>query len=185
MKIIRSFEAFDGAASVAALGMFDGVHICHQKLIRTAVTLAEQIGAESVVCTFDRHPLAVLRPESAPLPLLSQEENLAKFARLGAGYALIETFTPELGATPPEDYLRALVKGLRARVIAAGENHTFGRGGRGDARLIREMADELGYRAVIVPPVTDGDVVCSSTHIRRLLAAGETEHAARLMEIVP
>ena len=183
MKIIHGPGEFTGAASVVALGMFDGVHIGHQALIRRAVALAGALGAQSVVCTFDRHPLSVLFPERAPVPLLSLEENLAKFEILGADCALVQAFTPEYGATPPKDFLRNLVGDYRVRAIVAGENYTFGAGGRGDAALIRHMAPELGYRAEIVPPVMDGGVMCSSTRIRQLLEAGEVAHAARLLEI--
>ena len=95
----------------------------------------------------------------------------------------MQAFTPEYGATPPEDFLRRLVSDFRVRAIVAGENYTFGAGGRGDAALIRSMADALGYRAEIVPPVMDGDVMCSSTRIRQLIEAGETAHAARLLKL--
>ena len=95
----------------------------------------------------------------------------------------MQRFTPEYGATPPEDFLRALVRDYRVRAIVAGENYTFGAGGKGNAALIRRMAGELGYRAEIVPPVMDGDVMCSSTRVRQLLEAGENEHARRLLEI--
>ena len=183
MRIIHSEAAFDAAASVAALGMFDGVHIGHQALIRRAVALARAMDAACVVCTFDRHPLSVLCPERAPKPLLPLEQNLEKFEQLGADYALVQSFTPEYSVTPPETFLAALAAGLLVRAVVAGENYTFGAGGRGDAALIRRMAPRLGYRAEIVPPVMDGDVMCSSTWIRRLLARGELEHARRLMEI--
>lgn len=183
MRIIHSASEFTGPASVVALGMFDGVHIGHQALIRRAVALAEELDAESVVCTFDRHPLAVLFLEKAPKPLLSLGENLAKFERLGADWALVQAFTPEYGATPPEDFLKALVLDYRVRAIVAGENYTFGDHGRGDAAMIRDMAGALGYRAEIVPSVMDGDVMCSSTRIRQLIEAGETAHAERLLRI--
>ena len=183
MRIIHSEAQFDAPASVVALGMFDGVHIGHQALIRRAVALAKELGAASVVCTFDRHPLSVLCPGRAPAALLPLEENLRKFERLGADFALVQAFTREYGETPPEDFLRALAMDLRARAVVAGENYTFGAGGRGDAALVRSLAPALGYRAVIVPPVMDGDVMCSSTHIRSLLARGETEHAQRLLMI--
>ncbi|MBR1820434.1 MAG: hypothetical protein IJ769_02295 [Clostridia bacterium] len=183
MRIIRAESEFTGAASVVALGMFDGVHIGHQALIRRAVALARELNAESVVCTFDRHPLSVLCPERAPKALLTLKENLEKFERLGAEWALVQSFTPEYGATEPADFLRALVAGLRVRAIVTGENYTFGAGGRGDAALIRQMAPELGCRAEIVLPVMDGDVMCSSTYIRQLLAAGEREHAERLLRV--
>ena len=183
MIVIRSEAAFDAPASVVALGMFDGVHIGHQALIRRAVALARELDAKSVVCTFDRHPLSVLCPERAPKPLLSLAENLEKFERLGADYALVQAFTPAYGATPPGEFLKSLVASLRVRAVVAGENYTFGALGKGDADMIRTMAGELGYRAEIVPPVMDGNVMCSSTRIRQLLAAGETAHAQRLMEL--
>ena len=183
MKILHSEGEFTGRASVAALGMFDGVHIGHQSLIRRAVALARELDAECVVCTFDRHPLSVLCPERAPAPLLSLEENLERFARLGADAALVKPFTRAFAAMPPEDYLRALTRDLRAAAIVAGENYTFGDRGRGDADMIRGMAAELGYRAEIVPPVMDGEVMCSSTRIRRLIEAGEVDHARRLMDM--
>ena len=183
MRIIYDEREFSGRYAVVALGMFDGVHVGHQALIRRAVALAPALEAQSVVCTFDRHPLSVLCPERAPEALLPLHENLKKFERLGAEWALVQPFTLEYGATPPRDFLRQLVRALRVRAIVAGENYTFGAGGRGDAALIREMAPELGYRAEIVPPVMDGDVMCSSTWIRQLLARGESEHAQRLLHI--
>ena len=78
MKIIDTVERFDGASSVVALGMFDGVHIGHQTLIRRAVALAHERGAECVVCTFDRHPMAVLFPGRAP-----QGDDIMNYRQLG------------------------------------------------------------------------------------------------------
>lgn len=183
MKIIYDEIAFLEEASVAALGMFDGVHIGHQELIRNAVILARSLNARSVVCTFDRHPLSVLRPNRAPKPLLTLEQNLLKFERLGADYALVKAFTPEFAATEPEDYIRQLVEKMRVRAIVVGENYTFGAKGRGNADLIRALAPELGYRAMVVAPVMDGSVMASSTYVRALQAAGEVAHVHRLMDI--
>ena len=183
MKIIYDTTDFTGHRAVVALGMFDGVHIGHQALIRRTVALAGELEAQSVVCTFDRHPLSVLCPERAPRALLPLGENLKKFERLGAEWVLVQAFTPEFGATDPVPFLRGLVRDMRVAAIVAGENYTFGAKGRGDAAMIRGMAEELGYRAEIVPAVMDGDVICSSTRIRQLLARGETEHAQRLLRI--
>lgn len=183
MKIIYDEVAFLESASVAALGTFDGVHIGHQELIRNAVTLAKSLGARCVVCTFDRHPLSVLRPGRAPKPLLPLEQNLLKIERLGADYALVKAFTPEFAAIEPEDYLKQLVEKMRVRAVVVGENYTFGAKGRGDAEMIRAMAPKLGYRALVVAPVMDGSVMASSTYVRALQAAGETAHANRLLDI--
>ena len=184
MKIIYDATGFTGHRAAVALGMFDGVHIGHQALIRRTVALAKEMDAQSVVCTFDRHPLSVICPERAPQALLPLHENLKKFERLGAEWALIQAFTQEYSATDPVAFLRGLVRDMRAVAIVAGENYTFGARGRGDAALIRGMAEALGYRAEIVPSVMDGDVMCSSTRIRQLLARGETEHAQRLLRIM-
>ena len=185
MRIIHDETGFTDAASVVALGMFDGVHIGHQALIRAAVRAARELGAACIVSTFDRHPMSVLCPERAPEPLLTLEENLRKFEALGADWALVKPFTRAYGATPPEVFLREMTAGLRAKAVVAGQDYTFGDAGRGDARMLRAMSAELGYRAIIVPPVMDGEVVCSSTHIRALLAAGERDRADALLALRP
>ena len=183
MIVLHSADEFAGRASVVALGMFDGVHIGHQKLIRTAVELAEQMDAQSIVCTFDRHPLSVLFPERAPEPLLTLEENLKKFEQLGADVVFIQQFTREFAAMPPEDYIESLAENLRAKAIVIGENYTFGREGRGDAAMVQLLAAKYGYRARIVEPVADEEGLISSTRIRRLLRNGETDRAHQRLDI--
>lgn len=183
MIVLNSAAAFEGNASAVALGMFDGVHIGHQRLIRRAVELAHEIGALSVVCTFDQHPLEVLCPQRAPKRLLSLEENLEKFERLGADCALVAPFTRAFAATEPEAYLQHLVTDMRAKAIVVGENYTFGRAGRGNTEMICALAEELGVRAEVVEPVMDGNRMASSTYVRELLRDGQVAHAARLMAI--
>ena len=183
MNVIHREADFTGHASVVALGMFDGVHIGHQSLIRTAVRAAREAGIDSIVCTFDCHPMEVICPERAPRRLLTLSENLDKFRLLGADWALVKAFTPEFAAMPAADYLKALVTSLRVKCIVAGIDYSFGAMGRGNAALLRQMEGPLGYRAIIVPQVMDADVVCSSTYIRSLLDSGQTEHAEALLRI--
>lgn len=181
MRVIYSPEEFSGKRSVLALGNFDGVHIGHAALIRRAVDIAGAQGAESVVCTFDRHPLAVLKPGSEPMALTTLEERLRRFEKLGADWAYVRPFTLALARTPAEEYLRELIRALRAVCVVVGENHRFGRDGGGDAALIRRVCVQMGVRAEIVPPVSVGGETVSSTRIRRLIAQGEREQAARLL----
>lgn len=183
MIVLHSAEEFKGRASVVALGMFDGVHIGHQMLIRTAVGLAKQMNVQSIVCTFDRHPLSLLKPEYAPEPLLSPEENLRKFEQLGADAVLIQPFTREFAGMLPEDFLEMLVDGLKAKAIVIGENYTFGREGRGNAQMVSQLAGKYGYRAKIVQPVTDEEGMISSTRIRNMIKNGEIERARELLDI--
>lgn len=183
MIVLHSEAEFRGARAVVALGMFDGVHIGHQKLIREAVALSKELNAEAVVCTFDRHPLSVVAPERAPEPVLPLEENLKKFEALGADIAIVRPFTREFAAMEPESYIQMLKEQLRVAAIVAGENYTFGDRGRGNAALIRALSEKYGYWAEIVPPVMIGNRVASSTLVRELRREGKMEAANQLLRI--
>lgn len=181
MRIIRNERDYTGPGAVLALGMFDGVHIGHRALISRAVALAGELGAESMVCTFDRHPRSVLFPENAPETLMTTDEQLAAFRELGVDWALVKPFTREFADVEPEAYITSLVWGTYARGIVCGENYTFGKGGRGNTDMLREMAEELGFRLEVLESVRDGGDVVSSTLIRSLIADGDTARADRLL----
>ena len=183
MHIIHSEREYRGKASVLALGTFDGVHIGHAALIRRAHDIAADMGADCVVCTFDRHPLSVLHPERAPAQLTTPAERCEKFALLGADWALVRHFTLELARQSAETYLTNLVESMRAVAVVVGENHRFGFHGQGDARLIGEMSARMDFAAVIVPPVYDQGELVSSTLIRSLLACGDRARAQRLLNV--
>lgn len=183
MKVFRTEESYDLGPSVVALGTFDGVHIGHQALIRRAMELAKEMNAACVVCTFDRHPLSLLKPEKAPVPLMSLEEKLHKLEQMGVDGVLLKEFTPEFAGIEPVEYLENLSRDLLVKGIVAGFNYSFGAGGCGNAGLIRAEAQRLGYRAEIVEAVLDGEDTVSSTLIRSLLASGEGERAWRLMQL--
>ena len=181
MKVITHESQYTGKGAVLALGMFDGVHMGHRRLINTAVNLARALGADSMVCTFDRHPLSVLRPEAAPEALMTLDQKLAAFEKLGADWALVRAFTREFADIDARVYLEGLVKATAARAIVCGENYTFGRGGEGNGAMIARMAAQLGYRAVVIETVRDGGEVVSSTLIRNLIGRGEAQRAQHLL----
>lgn len=181
MKIIKNEREYTGPGAVLALGMFDGVHIGHRALIARAVEMARELGAESMVCTFDRHPRSVLFPENAPTPLMTTDEQLAAFTELGVDWALVKPFTRAFADMEPEAYITSLVWGTYARGIVCGEDYSFGRGGRGNTDMLREMAEEYGFRLEVLDCVRDGGDVVSSTLIRALIADGDTARADRLL----
>ena len=183
MRIWTSEAGYDGGPSVVALGMFDGVHIGHQALICRAQEIARELDAACVVCTFDRHPLALLRPERAPKQLLSLEERLEKFERMGVDGVLVRSFDAEYAATDARTFLEMLVRSLQVKGVVAGFNYSFGAGGYGNAELIRAEAMRLGYVCDIVDAVMEEGDTVSSTLIRDLLARGEAERARRLLEL--
>lgn len=183
MRVYNSEREYDLGPAVAALGTFDGVHIGHQALIARAEQLSREYNCASVVCTFDRHPLAQLCPARAPVPLMSVDQKLEKLAAMGVDAVILKPFTAEFAAMEPRSYLELLARQLKLRAVVAGFNYSFGAGGRGDAALIRAMAKELHYRAEIVEAVRDGADTVSSTLIRGLLAGGEEARARRLLEL--
>ena len=183
MRVWESDRAFDLESCVAALGTFDGLHKGHQALIRCAVDLAQALNTACVVYTFDRHPLSVLCPERAPEQLLSRAELIPKLEKMGVDGVLFQPFTREYAAMEPEAYLRDLASRLHVKGVVAGFNYSFGAHGRGDAALIRAMAEELGYRAEIVEAVRDGGEVVSSTLIRSLRQGGDDARARRLLSL--
>ena len=181
MRIFTDERQYDLGPCAAALGTFDGLHVGHQALIHRAMELAGELGAASVVYTFDRHPLSVVCPERAPRELMTLEEKLHKLEALGVDGVLVKPFSREFAAMVPVAYLEMLARDLHAKAIVAGFNYSFGAQGRGNAALIKREAARLGYRAEIVDAVLDGDDTVSSTLIRRLIDCGEIARAQRLM----
>jgi len=184
MQILHGLTSVpaDAPASVVALGVFDGIHLGHREILTRAVTRARAARLAAVACTFDRHPMEVLQPDRAPLPITTLDERLALIAATGIDTTLVLPFTRELAAIEPETFVRdVLVERLRARVVVVGTDHRFGRGARGDARLLERLRPELGFDVeVVLPLAIDGEPV-SSTEIRTALARGEVERAARLL----
>ncbi|MBQ4089415.1 MAG: FAD synthetase family protein [Clostridia bacterium] len=181
MRIITDEREYTGKGAVLALGMFDGVHIGHRALIGRAVEMAKEIGVDSMVCTFDRHPRSVLFPDNAPVPLMTQDEQLAEFEKLGVDWALVKPFDRKFAAVPAEDYITSLIWATYAQGIVCGGDYSFGRGGKGNPAMLAELSCEYGYRLEVLDCIKDGDDIVSSTLIRALIANGDTARADRLL----
>ncbi|HSE91680.1 MAG TPA: hypothetical protein VLF19_00110, partial [Methylomirabilota bacterium] len=184
MRTIRGLESYPSEArpAVVALGVFDGVHLAHRAILAKAVGSALDAGLAPVVCTFDPHPMEVLQPARAPTPLSSLDERLDLIAATGVQATLVLTFTPELAAMEPEPFVTdVLIERLRAREVVVGFNHTFGRGARGDARLLRALGDRQGFATHVVEPLVVDGVPVSSSEIRGALRGGAVERAARYL----
>jgi riboflavin kinase/FMN adenylyltransferase len=184
MRIVRTLESFppDAAPSVVALGVFDGVHLGHRAILETAVARARASGATAVACTFDRHPAEILQPDRAPVPITTLDERLALIAESGVTLAVVVPFTPEFAAMEPEVFVRDVLVGrLGARELVLGPNHRFGRGARGDAKLLREIGGRLGLQADVVEPTDIDGAPVSSSAIRTALQRGDVDGAARML----
>lgn len=179
MKILRNPES--AKPCVLVLGMFDGVHRGHQKLLMKGVELAEEHRLPLVVCTFDPHPLKVLRPEQAPKLLTTLTERAQIMASFGVDFFCINTFDRERANQHYEEYLAELVRIYQPQHIVCGYNFTFGKGGEGDADVLEASGMVYGYETHIVPEVVLEGAAVSSTRIRSLLAEGDIRGVNRLM----
>ena len=184
MRIVRGLESYraDSRPSAVALGVFDGVHLAHRAILGAAVEAARAADVTALACTFDRHPMEILHPERAPVPITTLEERLGLIAEVGVEATVVLTFSRELAAVEPEAFVKdMLLSRLHAREIVVGFNHRFGRGARGDARLLESLAERLGFEARVVPPLEIDGVPVSSTEIRLALQRGDVQRAARFL----
>ena len=188
MHIYNSWEGLKSKYDniVVGLGNFDGVHIGHQKLIHELVVLAKKVQGTPVVFTFHPHPLAVLKPESCPPHLLSQECKQDIFTRLGVEVLLTIPFNLKLAGLSPEDFVRkVLCEEIGVRGVVVGYNYTFGHKAQGTPKLLNDLSKTYGYALRVIHPVTvDGQTV-SSTAIRNLIKIGDVSGAAKLLGYYP
>ena len=167
---------------VLALGTFDGVHRGHQALMEAGKRYALEHGILLRACSFDRHPLEVLRPEAAPKLLTTLEEKEEIMSAYGVDELQLTPFTRETADMAPETFLQTLRDTVRLKAVVAGWNYTFGKGGKGDAELLQRDGEENGYDVMIIPPVmTETGEAISSTLIRGRLQEGRIEEAGELM----
>jgi len=165
-----------------AIGVFDGVHLGHQAVIRRAMEDAKAAGGTAVVVTFDPHPVRVMRPEQAPRLLTSTQHKAQLIEKLSVSELLVIPFTLEFSATTPESFVHALHDACRPlREICVGHTWSFGRNRAGNLELLKKMGDQLGFDEVGLPAVEiDGEVV-SSTLIRAAVEMGDLTKVAQLL----
>lgn len=170
--------------SVVAIGKFDGVHSGHRAVIARARVDAAAAGARVVAVTFDRNPLALLRPEICPDSLVGVDQKLRLLADAGVDATLMLTFDRDLADLGAREFVEhVLVGALGVRIVMVGADFRFGRGGAGNPDLLRELGEEFGFQVDVVDDVRaiDAGRRVSSTWVRELLDAGDVAGAARLL----
>jgi riboflavin kinase/FMN adenylyltransferase len=171
--------------TAVTIGFFDGLHLGHRVVIGEARRLAAELGARSAVVTFDCHPAAVVRPESAPKLLTDLDQRLELLATTGIDYAVVVHFDEARSLESAEDFVRhELVDCLGARAVIVGGDFHFGHGRKGDVALLERMGAEHGFEVdgiQLVASGSEGARSVSSTAIRDALAAGDIDGANRML----
>lgn len=175
----------DFGPSAVAIGKFDGVHAGHRAVIRRLRDAASASGVRSVAVTFDRNPLAVLRPDRCPENVVTVDRKLELLGELELDATLMLTFDERLAALTAEDFVTEILVGaLRVSTVLVGEDFRLGHGGAGTPELLRELGPAHGFTVEVVDDVyLDGsDRRVSSTWIRELLIEGDVSTAARVLD---
>ncbi|WP_194408955.1 bifunctional riboflavin kinase/FAD synthetase [Microbacterium cremeum] len=170
--------------SVVAIGKFDGVHSGHRAVIDRARVDAAAIGARVVAVTFDRNPLALLRPDICPVSLVGVAQKLRLLAETGVDATLLLTFDRALADLEARAFVEhVLVGALGVTIVMVGADFRFGRGGAGTPDLLRELGREFGFDVDVVDDVRaiDEGRRVSSTWVREVLDAGDVAAAAKLL----
>ena len=165
--------------TVVALGMFDGVHIGHKKLIDTAVLIAKARGLVPAVYTFSNHPQELLG--HSVNRLCSNEDRVKYMTALGIELVDMVEFTKKIRSLPPKEFIDMLAERLNPAVIVAGYNYTFGMKKAGDTAMLEKLATARNIDAAVIPPVLANKKPVSSTRIRELIERGDVQQAQLLL----
>jgi riboflavin kinase/FMN adenylyltransferase len=184
MEVFAEPQDFSGRQQPLslAIGVFDGVHVGHQQLIRGLLDRARPEGALPVVMTFDPHPNAVVLPKRTPPALQRLDQRLKAMATLGVAACWVVPFDRQFSLQTGRDFARSLRKRFpKLRRVHVGSGFTFGHHRSGNVALMQTVGTELGYAVEPVKPVECEGAVVSSTRIRALIQQGDFATGARLL----
>ena len=169
----------DWAGCVATIGVFDGVHRGHQRVVARAEQVAQEKGLPLVVITFDPHPDEVIRPGSHPPFLTTLRRQAELLAGLGADAVFVLPFSVEFSRLSPDEFVRIVLSDrLHAAAVVVGEDFRFGRKAAGDVPLLAQLGEKYDFTVEGVPLLAADGITMSSTYIRGRLAAGDVAGAA-------
>ena len=183
---MRLFHGTENAAiarpTVLTLGVFDGLHLGHQLIMKTVVERAHAAGGVPTVITFEPHPRAVLHPESAPPLLQTFDQKIEALGVMGIEQTIVIHFDRAFSQINAEDFLRkTVVNRLQAKEVYLGRGFFFGHNRAGNIDLLRRVSKELGFCADEVPEVRLRGKRIGSTRIREALLQGRVNLARRML----
>ena len=168
---------------MVTIGTFDGVHLGHQAIFAKMKNIAQSVGGQTVVVTFEPHPRQVLNIDNSNLRFLTTpEEKLKKFEEFGIDNVVIINFTKEFSRTPSEVFIKDyIIDNIKPAYIVVGYDHHFGKNRMGDFGLLNDMKLKYGFKVERVAAQDVENIAISSTKIRNALAVGNIKSANRLL----
>ena len=184
MKVIHAAnELGNGRRKVCvAIGVFDGVHLGHQQIIRHTVTDARQHDALALVVTFDKHPSAIVAPDRVPPQIFARSQKLRAIESLGADAMLEIHFDEAFSEKSGDAFIRELTNGLGTiHSVCVGADFVFGHKRSGDVALLKRLGAELSFQVHGLAAVALDGLVVSSTRIREAIRNGQLEAASQML----
>jgi len=164
------------------IGNFDGVHLGHREIFRRVRELARAAGGVSVVITFVPHPLQVLSPGTGVKLITSPREKESLIEASGIDYLLEIPFDATFAAISAQEFVeQILVAAIGMEQLVVGYDYAFGRGREGDLPLLRKLGGCFGYSVELLPPITNGSTVYSSTKVRHLVREGDLKGVVSIL----
>lgn len=183
MERITTIERTDAFRNpVVTLGNFDGVHLGHQKIFTRLTQRARELRGQSIVYTFEPHPVKVLYPQQDVPLIISYEERASLIEGFGVDVLICARFDMEFASQGAREFVeKVLHQRLGVREVLVGYDYAFGRGREGNTDFLHAMGQELGFRVEVVSPVMmDGEAV-SSSRVRKAVQGGEVALANRML----
>ena len=172
-------ERESGRGSALTIGVFDGVHRGHQRLIAKVRQEASDKGCAAGVVTFRNHPDSVFNPDFKPRYITALDERIRLIERLGVDFVVPVTFDRAVAGIRARDFAAMLTRRLGMRALVAGPDFAMGYKREGNVEALAAMGAEMGFSVSVVDLLSEGDAAVRSTNIRRALAAGDVSGVAK------
>ncbi|MHB0997782.1 MAG: bifunctional riboflavin kinase/FAD synthetase [Armatimonadota bacterium] len=184
METVRSLEDLNyDTPSIVTIGVFDGVHIGHQLIMKIVRDSARDLHARSIAVTFDRNPEELVLKSGSPPYISTLDQKLRLIEEQGIDLAVVLPLRADILALTPEQFITDIIcDKLNAVKVVVGTNFFFGKGRSGNVNLMQEMGAKLGFEVTSVQPVMIDNQTVSSTLIRSLISEGNVERAKTLLD---
>ncbi|MDD5772919.1 MAG: bifunctional riboflavin kinase/FAD synthetase [bacterium] len=183
MKIIRAIHPLAAENKIIlAIGNFDGIHLGHQAIFKEMEKEKNKINGQTVILTFEPHPIKFLDPERELLLLTPFHEKMELLEKFGIDTAICVPFTKEFAEMSAEIFIKNILHdSLKANSIFLGEDFNFGKDKKGSYDLLKQNSEKYGFKVNLVKTISLDNITVSSTNIRKFLLLGNVEMANKLL----
>jgi len=178
MKIIHSAHKWHKEPVALTIGTFDGMHKGHEVLLKRLISISQKHRCNSMVLTFENHPISNLNPGRAPATLMSLNQKILKFKRLGIDILMLKKFDTQFSQISSGDFIAFMQSCFNIQHMVAGHDFRFGHEGMGNNDLLQRLALTGRFEVSVVPPYTIHGKIVSSSLVRELIIQGDVKKAS-------